>query len=95
MVGNLRFFFRALCKEEPARRENSNNGRWADIWATLINNGHRANHIEKYTYRQVILYFEAALRREKLIRAQQVVDNNAAQAGGEFAEKHLKKLLKG
>lgn len=93
MVGNLRFFFRALCKEEPAQRENSSNGRWADIWAILINNGHQAKHIEKYTYRQVMLYFEAALRREQTIRAQLIVDMNVAQAGGKAAKKYIAKIL--
>jgi len=46
------------------------------------------------TQRQILLHYEAELRRQKHQRAQYLVDANLAFAGGKDAEQHLKALLK-
>jgi len=46
------------------------------------------------TERQILLYYEAELRRQRRQRAEFLVDANMAFAGGKDAEQHLKKLLK-
>jgi len=46
------------------------------------------------TQRQILLYYEAELRRQRRERADRLVDINLAFAGGKEAEQHLKELLK-
>jgi|JI7StandDraft_1071085.scaffolds.fasta_scaffold714894_1 hypothetical protein len=46
------------------------------------------------TQRQILLHYEAELRRQRRERADRLVDINLAFAGGKEAEQHLKELLK-
>ncbi|CAD5107239.1 hypothetical protein PSEWESI4_01510 [Pseudomonas carbonaria] len=46
------------------------------------------------TERQLLLLYEAELRRRRRERAEVLVDMNLAFAGGKGAEQHLKQLLK-
>lgn len=46
------------------------------------------------TQRQILLHYEAELRRQTQMRARYLVDANMAFAGGKDAEAHLKSLLK-
>lgn len=46
------------------------------------------------TQRQILMHYEAELRRQRRERADRLVDINLAFAGGKEAEQHLKELLK-
>ncbi|SIP90137.1 hypothetical protein [Aquipseudomonas alcaligenes] len=46
------------------------------------------------TQRQILLHYDAELRRQRRERADRLVDINLAFAGGKEAEQHLKELLK-
>lgn len=46
------------------------------------------------TKRQILLYYDAELRRTRRERAEQLVDMNLAFAGGKTAEAHQRDLLK-
>lgn len=46
------------------------------------------------TQRQILLHYEAELRRQRRERAARMKDINLAFAGGKDAEQHLKVLLK-
>lgn len=46
------------------------------------------------TQRQILLYYEAELRRQRRERAERMTDINLAFAGGKDAEQHQKALLK-
>lgn len=46
------------------------------------------------TERQLLLHYEAELRRRRRERAEMLVDMNLAFAGGDAATKHLKDLLR-
>lgn len=46
------------------------------------------------THRQILLHYEAELRRQRRERADRLMDINLAFAGGKDAEQHLKGLLK-
>ncbi|MFY1053540.1 hypothetical protein ACOQNP_18130 [Ectopseudomonas khazarica] len=64
-------------------------------YATLIAAGYGdAERIGKLTERQLLMYYEAELRRQRRARAEFLTDANMAFAGGKDAEQHLKALLK-
>lgn len=46
------------------------------------------------TQRQILLHYDAELRRQRRDRADRLVDLNLAFAGGKDAEAHLKELRK-
>lgn len=46
------------------------------------------------TERQILLHYEAELRRRRRERAEALMDMNKAFAGGKEAEQHLKGLLR-
>jgi hypothetical protein len=46
------------------------------------------------TERQLLLHYEAELRKRRRERAEFLVDMNLAFAGGDAASKHLKNLMK-
>lgn len=46
------------------------------------------------TERQILLHYEAELRRQRRMRAEQLMDINLAFAGGKEAETHMNILLK-
>lgn len=46
------------------------------------------------TERQILLHYEAELRRRRRERAEALIDANLAFAGGKEAEKHLTQLTR-
>lgn len=46
------------------------------------------------TERQILLHYDAELRRRRRERAESLIDANVAFAGGKDAEQHLKTLQK-
>lgn len=66
--------------------------RWSDVFATLHAAGHSEHDIRGYTHRQLMLHFHAAERAERRRRADSIIDGNAAQHGGDAANKLLKAL---
>lgn len=88
-------FFHWLCNRLLAQPiVSKDEGRWSDIYATLVANGHNAERIGLYTHRQVILFYEAAVRRELNARTALVLDVNMAQAGGKVATDHVANISK-
>ena len=92
MVGSKRPFFRALRDRLSAQRTSDKNARWSDVSSTLIANGHQPERIGKYTYRQVMLYYEAAIRRECMQRANLTADVSFANAKPDETLKHINAL---
>ena len=99
MVGCVRPFFRTQAERSTndrtaAATSGKKRDRWRDIYATLIANGHPPNQIGFYTERQLILYYDAALRHERKQRKAMLIDTNYAVSGGKEALNHLKSLSK-
>lgn len=92
MVGSQRPFFRELRNRITAQRADGKSARWADVVATLIANNHAPERIATYTYRQVMLYYEAAMRRECMQRANLTADMSFARAKPEETLRHIKAL---
>ncbi|PIA66330.1 hypothetical protein CDR19_25365 [Ectopseudomonas toyotomiensis] len=90
-------FLHSHCPKPDLRRSGgaSKSNRWADVYATLIAAGYGdAERIGKLTERQLLMYYEAELRRQRRARAEFLTDANMAFAGGKDAEQHLQALLK-
>ena len=88
------FFYSKGDRPGAAKLAGKRNARWADAYAELIANGHDPDRIGKYTERQINLYLQAIIRRDKRKRAELLLDVNKAYAGGEKANEHLKALAK-
>lgn len=86
---NGHLFEPLLDAEEKTKKSAAS---WGDIHAELIAAGHTLNAISGYTMRQIQLHFACAQRLNRRLRASHVVDTNAAFAGGDHANKHIKKL---
>ena len=97
----MRPFFTALCAAASPGGDGRGAGkpktgiRWGDIYGTLIANGHDPARIGDYTERQLMLYYDAALRRERHQRAGKLFDARVAfGADSTGFQGHLKKLQK-
>jgi hypothetical protein len=99
-VGCERPFFRARAADQGDHRtargaaKGGPKLRWADIYADLIADGHDPDRIGDYTERQLILYHDAALRRDRRRRADRITDTNGAMWGGDEVKRLLKELRK-
>ena len=91
MVGSERGFFSAT---RPAQRQAAKGARtrWADIFATLTAAGHDARSLTGYTQRQLMLFYDAALRKERRDRRARVTDMAAAHVGGKAATDYIAHL---
>jgi hypothetical protein len=58
----------------------------------LIDHGHRWPEIQNYTRRQMALFFEEALHRERQARADFLNDVNLGMWGGEKINKRIREL---
>lgn len=96
MVDGERPFLYAQRADTGGGRKGSGGGaRWSDVYATLVTAGYgQPGDISRMTQRQILLHYEAELRRQRRERAARMKDINLAFAGGKDAEQHLKALLK-
>ncbi|OWJ91118.1 hypothetical protein B6S59_25440 [Pseudomonas sp. A46] len=94
MVDRQRPFFLSLRpRPDSGRARGGKAPRWSDVYATLIRSGYGdIDRIGKLTQRQILLLYETEQRLRRQERAEALIDINQAFAGGEAAEKHLKKL---
>lgn len=75
-----------------AQRTNEKGARWSDVCTKLIAYGHCQERIRHYTFRQMYLYYEAAIRHECEQRANSTVDSTYAMAKPEEVKKHVHDL---
>jgi hypothetical protein len=91
-VGGKLWFFYDASQGRADNQKTGSSTRWADIYQQLIASGHRAECINNYTQRQIILYYGAVVRADNYRRAGAVTDMNMAFAGGKNANDWIKKL---
>ena len=86
------FFLAEGVRPHQGQYGQGGGGRWGDAYAVLIEHGHRPEDIGRYTRRQVNLYLDRALARDRSKRRQLVSDVNAGFMGGKVAQEHLDKI---
>ena len=86
-----------LIPREDSTKPQYRRARLADMYAKLASSGFGSpvDVQEKYTERQIVMYYESAIRVEKFDRALHLLDVNRAMAGGKDADKYVKELTSG
>ncbi|MBN6074306.1 hypothetical protein HYE60_09855 [Aggregatibacter actinomycetemcomitans] len=65
---------------------------WGEIVEFLVANGHQFRELADYTARQLLLFYEMALRRERLARAARTTDIAYGVNGGKDLKDYINTL---
>ena len=84
------FFFKKRTQKTSQAKQSST--RWADIFQALISNGHDKAALQRYTQRQLELFYASILRQNNHAKADLIEAVNQGFGGGPELSKYLKTL---
>ena len=84
------FFFKKRTANTTQAKQST--ARWADIFQALISNGHDKAALQRYTQRQLELFYATILRQKNHAKADLIEAVNQGFGGGPELSKYLKTL---